>query len=93
MTRPAGPSECTVNLQVLDEGSEMNTPDRRSLLRGCPCLPAIAAVADQANGAEEYPSRPVKIVVPFTAGGLVDVFARVVAEQLQASGAAVHCRE
>lgn len=62
----------------------MNTPDRRSLLRGCACLLAIAAVADRANGAEEYPSRPVKIVVPFTAGGLVDVFARVVAEQLQA---------
>ena len=56
MTRPAGPSECTVDLQVIDEGSEMNTPDRRSLLRGCACILAIAAVADRANGAERLAS-------------------------------------
>jgi tripartite-type tricarboxylate transporter receptor subunit TctC len=36
-------------------------------------------------GADEYPSRPVKIIVPFAAGGPADVYARYLADRLQKS--------
>jgi len=35
--------------------------------------------------AQEFPTRPVRVVVPWPPGGLVDVAARVVAKELQAS--------
>lgn len=35
--------------------------------------------------AEDYPARPVKIIVPFGAGGPTDVYARAIAEELRKS--------
>src|SRR5262245_7569496 len=42
-------------------------------------------VAPAPASAQEYPSRPVRIIVPFGAGGPADVFARVVAQHLSDS--------
>src|ERR1700749_4739524 len=39
--------------------------------------PAISARAD------DYPSRPVKIIAPFGAGGPTDVYTRAIADELQ----------
>lgn len=47
-------------------------------------LPAVALALSLAAQAQDYPSRPVKVVVPFPAGGASDVLARIVAEKLQA---------
>ena len=45
---------------------------------------AVAAPASAAR-ADDYPSRPVKIVAPFGAGGPTDVYTRGIAEELQKS--------
>lgn len=45
----------------------------------------IAAMAATAASAADYPSRTVKLIVPFGAGGPADVFARVLAEHLSQS--------
>jgi len=42
---------------------------------------AVTTATCQAQ-ADDYPSRPVKIIVPFGAGGLTDVYTRAIAEEL-----------
>lgn len=46
---------------------------------------ALAALALSVGWAQSYPSKPIKIVVPFTAGSATDIMARVVGEKLQAA--------
>jgi tripartite-type tricarboxylate transporter receptor subunit TctC len=58
---------------------------RRRFARGCVgaglALAAMLAALAGA-GAQDYPSRPVKIIVPFPAGGTADVMPRVIGEWL-----------
>jgi tripartite-type tricarboxylate transporter receptor subunit TctC len=46
---------------------------------------ATALAASLPVQADDYPSRPVKIIVPFGAGGPTDVYARAIAQELQQS--------
>jgi tripartite-type tricarboxylate transporter receptor subunit TctC len=51
---------------------------RRTLL----ALPLALAAAPRAGRADSYPSRPIKFVVPWPAGGVADTVARVTADKL-----------
>jgi tripartite-type tricarboxylate transporter receptor subunit TctC len=44
-------------------------------------MPFLAPVA----GAQDFPSRPIKLIVPFPAGGPADIIGRLVAEKMSAS--------
>jgi tripartite-type tricarboxylate transporter receptor subunit TctC len=60
----------------------MNISDRfRRLLLTALAVPLIAA-AHPAWAQAKYPDRPVRLVVPFAAGGVADSTARIVAEKL-----------
>ena len=59
---------------------------RRGLIIGAllaTSLLALPAVQAQ-SAADSYPSKPIRIIVPFAAGGSVDAIARVLAERMQA---------
>lgn len=55
-------------------------PRRRALL--ATALLAITGVTANAQTPADYPNKPVKLVVAFSAGGPIDLAARVMAEQL-----------
>jgi tripartite-type tricarboxylate transporter receptor subunit TctC len=60
----------------------MNAPRRALILGG---LAAPVALAARANAQPAWPSRPVRLIVPYAAGGPSDVLARAIQSPLQAA--------
>jgi tripartite-type tricarboxylate transporter receptor subunit TctC len=56
---------------------------RRVLLAGAAATPALASVGRSALAQDQYPSRPIRLVVPFPPGGSTDVIGRIVGNELQ----------
>ena len=55
---------------------------RRTLLSSVAAAAALAAFAPAALAADNYPSRPLKLIVPFGAGGSTDIVARLLADKM-----------
>jgi tripartite-type tricarboxylate transporter receptor subunit TctC len=51
------------------------------LAAGAATLPAVSRLA----WAQAYPTRPITMIVPFPAGGMTDVLARIMAERMRIS--------
>jgi tripartite-type tricarboxylate transporter receptor subunit TctC len=49
------------------------------------CMSAVVLASPGAVLAEEYPTRPIELMVPYPAGGLVDIAARVLGERVRES--------
>lgn len=45
-------------------------------------LVALALGAGMSRAADEFPGKPIQLIVPYGAGGLTDIAARVVAEKM-----------
>jgi tripartite-type tricarboxylate transporter receptor subunit TctC len=63
--------------------ASMTLPRRQFLQLGGAAVAAPALV--RTSAAESFPSRPITMIVPFPAGGNVDVTGRVLAERMRAS--------
>ncbi|OGA03362.1 MAG: hypothetical protein A3H35_14000 [Betaproteobacteria bacterium RIFCSPLOWO2_02_FULL_62_17] len=59
----------------------MNKPPFFAAVLFCALAPAASMTYAQA-GASDYPSRPIRMIVPLSPGGLVDTFGRTVAQHL-----------
>jgi tripartite-type tricarboxylate transporter receptor subunit TctC len=66
----------------------MMTPEERCAMRKRSLIAAIFSLAFVGIGsasAQDYPSRPITIIVPFAAGGPTDTVARILAEPMRAA--------
>jgi tripartite-type tricarboxylate transporter receptor subunit TctC len=63
----------------------VNTRNSLFLVLSCSLLSVAANVAAQTGAAPAWPSRPIRLIVPFPPGGATDVNARTIAKEVEAA--------
>ncbi len=67
----------------MNQTFDLSHPNRRQLLAGLASLAAVGSSGSAwAQAAGKYPSKPVTLVVPYSAGGGTDIVGRLVAQRL-----------
>jgi tripartite-type tricarboxylate transporter receptor subunit TctC len=56
---------------------------RRTLVRGAAATAALGLTPALAQNADNWPNHPVRMIVPYPAGGSTDVLFRILAERLK----------
>src|SRR5437868_7158727 len=64
-----------------DDRMKHSQHHRRTWLAALPVLCIMSLPSMAASAAEAFPTRPIRLVVPFTPGGTTDILARIVAQK------------
>src|SRR5262249_13762593 len=78
----AGPAVARTGPPPIPDPAAKRRTSLRGLLRLSLAIMALAALAPAVLSQQAFPTHPIRLIVPYPAGGATDVVARIVAEKM-----------